>query len=449
MNIVPGPAVTLYELALCDGTRITKVRNLEDDLIFALGLTGIRIVAPIEEKGTIGVEIPNDNPNIVSLRDIVDSQKFKESTMELPIALGKTFDNKEVIVDLADIPQLLVGGATGQGKSVFLHDTIISLLYKKRPDELKLVLIDPKKIEFDIYEPIAKHYLASRQINIDNPIIAQPEDAVRTLEGLVSLMNERFDMLKQAGVRNIREYNELRNSENKKASYSPMPYIVVIIDEFGDLIMTVGKEIEIPIINIAQIGRAIGIHMVIATQRPTTKIISGIIKANFPGRMAFRVASQIDSRLILDRTGAEQLVGNGDMLFLNGSESIRVQCANVEISDIENVARFISGQTYTGNNLIIPKSIYEAEGAVEDDNDAVRLPKLDPLFINVAVLVVNMRKCSVEYIQSMFSIGVKRAHRILSQLHEQGIVGEEKSRDVLVDEEELNKIIVALKDWRL
>ena len=333
-----GPTITLYEVTPAEGVRISRIRNLEDDIALSLRALGIRIIAPIPGKGTIGIEVPNAKPNIVSMRSILNSRKFQETKMELPIALGKTITNEVFMVDLAKIPHLLVAGATGQGKSVGLNCIINSLLYKKHPNELKFVLIDPKKVEFNVYAPIADHFMATVDDD-DEPIITDVTKVVRTLKSLCMLMDTRYDLLKKAGARNIKEYN--RKFVNRQLrltdGHEYMPYIVVIIDEFGDLIMTAGKEIELPIARIAQLARAVGIHMVIATQRPTTSIITGNIKANFPGRMAFKVSAMIDSRTILDRPGANQLVGRGDMLFLNGNEPVRVQCAFIDTPEVEAI----------------------------------------------------------------------------------------------------------------
>lgn len=313
-----GPTITLYEITPAQGIRISKIKNLEDDIALSLAAIGIRIIAPMPGKGTIGIEVPNAKPNIVSMYSILNSRKFQESTMELPIALGKTITNEVYMVDLAKIPHLLVAGATGQGKSVGLNAIITSLLYKKHPNELKIVLVDPKKVEFSVYSPIAKPFMAAVEENEDEPIITDVQKVVKTLKGLCVLMDERYDRLKAARVRNIKEYNQkfLNHELNPEDGHEFMPYIVVIIDEFGDLILTAGKEVEMPITRIAQLARAVGIHMIIATQRPTTSIITGNIKANFPGRIAFRVGAMMDSRIILDRPGAQQLVGRGDMLYL-------------------------------------------------------------------------------------------------------------------------------------
>ena len=330
-----GPTITLYEIQPAEGVRISKIKNLEDDIALSLAALGIRIIAPIPGKGTIGIEVPNANPKIVSMESTLNSKKFQETKMELPIALGKTITNEVFMVDLAKIPHLLVAGATGQGKSVGLNAIITSLLYKKHPNELKLVLIDPKKVEFSVYSRITNKFMAALA-DEDEPIITDVTKVVRTLNSLCVLMDSRYDLLKKAGARNIKEYNQkyINHKLRLTDGHEYMPYIVVIIDEFGDLIMTAGKEVELPIARIAQLARAVGIHMIIATQRPTTSIITGNIKANFPGRVAFKVTSAIDSKTILDRTGANQLIGRGDMLYLNGQEPVRVQCAFVDTPEI-------------------------------------------------------------------------------------------------------------------
>ena len=337
-----GPTITLYEVTPAPGVRINKIRNLEDDIALSLSALGIRIIAPIPGKGTIGIEVPNKNPRIVSMESIINTRKFQDSTFELPIALGKTITNEVFMVDLAKMPHLLVAGATGQGKSVGLNAIITSLLYKKHPAELKFVMIDPKKVEFSIYAPIERHFLAKIPDENEDPIITDVTKVVQTLKSLCQLMDHRYDLLKKAKVRNIKEYNAKFKARQlpQALGHDFMPYIVVIIDEFGDLIMTAGKEVEMPIARIAQLARAVGIHMVIATQRPTTNIITGTIKANFPARMAFKVMSQIDSRTILDQSGANQLVGKGDMLFLCGNTPTRVQCAFVDTPEVEKINEF-------------------------------------------------------------------------------------------------------------
>ena len=393
-----GPTITLYEITPAKGVRIAKIKNLENDIALSLAAIGIRIIAPIPGKGTIGIEVPNTTPSVVSMYSILNSKKFQETDMELPVALGKTISNEVFMVDLAKIPHLLVAGATGQGKSVGLNAIITSLLYKKHPNELKIVLVDPKKVEFSIYSPIANRFMAAVEENEEEPIITDVQKVVNTLKGLCVLMDERYDRLKAAGARNIKEYNRkfLNHHLNPEEGHEYMPYIVVVIDEFGDLMLTAGKEIELPITRIAQLARAVGIHMIIATQRPTTSIITGNIKANFPGRIAFRVGSMMDSRIILDRSGAQQLVGRGDMLYLNGGE-----------------------------------------------------PVLDPLFEEVARYVVINQQGSTSKIQREFGVGYNRAGRLMDKLQKAGIVGEArgaKPREVLIgDENSLSRILSCIK----
>ena len=445
-----GPTITLYEITPAPGIRISKIKNLEDDIALSLAAKGIRIIAPMPGKGTIGIEVPNEHANIVSMWSILNSKKFAESKMELPIALGKTITNEVFMVDLAKIPHLLVAGATGQGKSVGLNAIITSLLYKKHPNELKIVLVDPKKVEFSVYSPIASHFMAALEENEEEPIITDVQKVVKTLKGLCVLMDERYDMLKNAGVRNIKEYNKkfLNHHLNPEEGHAFMPYIVVIIDEFGDLIMTAGKEIEIPITRIAQLARAVGIHMIIATQRPTTKIITGTIKANFPGRIAFRVGSRIDSQVILDRVGAQQLVGRGDMLYLNGSEPTRVQCAFVDTPEVEAISKFIAEQPGPVEPMVIP------EPAVEDgqggEGGSIDSQNLDPLFEQAARMVVVTQQGSTSKIQRHFAIGYNRAGRLMDQLQKAGIVGEaqgSKPREVLIsDENTLNTLLSQLNN---
>ena len=443
-----GPTITLYEITPAQGIRISKIKNLEDDIALSLAAIGIRIIAPMPGKGTIGIEVPNAKPNIVSMFSILNSRKFQESTMELPIALGKTITNEVYMVDLAKIPHLLVAGATGQGKSVGLNAIITSLLYKKHPNELKIVLVDPKKVEFSVYSPIAKPFMAAVEENEDEPIITDVQKVVKTLKGLCVLMDERYDLLKAARVRNIREYNQkfLRHELNPEEGHEYMPYIVVIIDEFGDLILTAGKEVEMPITRIAQLARAVGIHMIIATQRPTTSIITGNIKANFPGRIAFRVGAMMDSRIILDRPGAQQLVGRGDMLYLNGADPVRVQCAFVDTPEVENITKFIANQLGPVRPLEIPEPLSEDEagggGSLDTHN-------LDPLFEEAARAIVVTQQGSTSMIQRRLSIGYNRAGRLMDQLEKAGIVGAAKGskpREVLIsDEVSLDNMLTVLR----
>ena len=443
-----GPTITLYEITPAEGVRINKIRNLEDDIALSLAALGIRIIAPIPGKGTIGIEVPNNKPNIVSMESILNSKKFQETKMDLPLALGKTITNEVFMVDLAKIPHLLVAGATGQGKSVGLNAVITSLLYKKHPNELKLVLIDPKKVEFSIYSPIVNHFLAKVPEEDDEPIITDVTKVVRTLNSLCKLMDTRYDMLKMAGARNIKEYNDkfVNHQLNLTKGHEYMPYIVVIIDEFGDLIMTAGKEIELPIARIAQLARAVGIHMVIATQRPTTSIITGNIKANFPGRMAFKVSAMIDSRTILDRPGANQLIGRGDMLFLNGNEPVRVQCAFVDTPEVERINRFIADQPGPVEPMELPEPNTEEGGIGGGTAD---MNSLDPYFEEAARAIVISQQGSTSMVQRRFSIGYNRAGRLMDQLEAAGIVGVaqgSKPREVLItDENTLNALLAKLR----
>lgn len=441
-----GPTITLYEITPAQGVRISKIKNLEDDIALSLAAIGIRIIAPMPGKGTIGIEVPNAKPSIVSMFSILNSRKFQESTMELPIALGKTITNDVYMVDLAKIPHLLVAGATGQGKSVGLNAIITSLLYKKHPNDLKIVLVDPKKVEFSIYAPIAKPFMAAVEENEDEPIITDVQKVVKTLKGLCVLMDNRYDMLKAAGARNIKEYNSkfLNHQLNPEEGHEFMPYIVVIIDEFGDLILTAGKEIEMPITRIAQLARAVGIHMIIATQRPTTSIITGNIKANFPGRIAFRVGAMMDSRIILDRPGAQQLVGRGDMLYLNGGEPTRVQCAFVDTPEVEDISKFIATQPGPVEPLLIPEPVAEDGGITGGSLDE----NLDPLFEDAARTIVLNQQGSTSMIQRRFSIGYNRAGRLMDQMEKAGIVGTaqgSKPREVLIgDEMSLESLLATL-----
>lgn len=434
-----GPTITLYEITPASGVRISKIRNLEDDIALSLSALGIRIIAPIPGKGTIGIEVPNAKKLVVSMQSVLDNKKYQESTFELPVALGRTITNEVFMVDLTKMPHLLVAGATGMGKSVGLNALITSLLYKKHPAELKFVMIDPKKVEFSIYEPIEKHFLAKLSDGED-AIITDVTKVVQTLKSLCLEMDNRYDLLKKAHVRTIKDYNDkfINRQLNPNKGHKYMPYIVVIIDEFGDLIMTAGKEIELPIARIAQLARAVGIHMVIATQRPTTNIITGTIKANFPARMAFRVAAMMDSRTILDRPGANQLIGRGDMLFLTGSDPVRVQCAFVDTPEVERVCEFISKQQSYPSAYFLPEYVGD-----ESDNSTIEvdMDKIDPMLEDAARLIVIHQQGSTSLIQRKFSIGYNRAGRIMDQLEKAGIVGPaegSKARQVLcMDEADL------------
>ena len=434
-----GPTITLYEITPAEGVRISKIRNLEDDIALSLSALGIRIIAPIPGKGTIGIEVPNANPRIVPMQSILNSKKFQKTTMELPIALGKTITNEVFMVDLAKAPHMLVAGATGQGKSVGLNAIVTSLLYKKHPAELKFVIVDPKKVEFSVYTPIERHFLAKLPDGED-AIITDVSKVVQTLNSLCIEMDTRYDLLRKAGCRNIKEYNAkfISRQLNPEKGHRFMPYIVIIIDEFGDLIMTAGKEVELPICRIAQLARAVGIHAIIATQRPTTNIITGTIKANFPARVAFRVAAMMDSRTILDRSGAQQLIGKGDMLYLQGNDPVRVQCAFVDTPEVERIANYISKQQGYPTAFMLPEYVGEES---ESSIGEVDMNRLDPMFEDAARLVVIHQQGSTSLIQRKFSIGYNRAGRIMDQLEKAGIVGPtqgSKARDVLcMDETDL------------
>lgn len=428
-----GPTVTLYEIVPEAGVRIAKIRNLEDDIALSLSALGIRIIAPIPGKGTIGIEVPNKDAKIVSMHSVIASRKFQESKYELPIALGKTISNEVFMIDLAKMPHVLVAGATGQGKSVGLNAIITSLLYKKHPSQLKLVLIDPKKVEFNIYSDIEKHFLAKNP-ETEEAIITDIPKVVNTLKSLTKEMDNRYSLLQKAHARNIKEYNAkfIARQLSPLNGHYYMPYIVVIVDEFGDLIMTAGKEVELPIARIAQLARAVGIHMIIATQRPSTNIITGVIKANFPARIAFKVSAMVDSRTILDCPGANQLIGRGDMLFSQGSELIRVQCAFVDTPEVEDICNYI------GKQQGYPEA-YELPEYCDDNSDSsgnnVNLKDRDELFEEAARLVVSEQQGSTSLIQRKFSLGYNRAGRIMDQLEAAGIVGPSKgskAREVLM-----------------
>ena len=446
-----GPTITLYEITLAPGVRISKIRSLEDDIALSLSALGIRIIAPIPGKGTIGIEVPNAKPSIVSMESILNSKKFQESTMELPCALGKTITNEVYMFDLAKAPHLLVAGATGQGKSVGLNAIVTSLLYKKHPSEMKIVLVDPKKVEFSIYNPLINHFLAKVPDEDADPIITDVTKVVRTLNSLCKLMDTRYDLLKEVGARNIKEYNKkfIDRRIPPRGGHGYMPYIVVIIDEFGDLIMTAGKEIELPIARIAQLARAVGIHMVIATQRPTTTIITGNIKANFPARIAFKVSAGIDSKTILDRTGAQQLIGKGDMLYLGGAEPIRVQCAFVDTPEVERINEFIAAQQSYNMPFELPEPDTPESDMGDSGSADVDMQHLDPLFEDAARLIVLNQSGSTSLIQRKFAIGYNRAGRLMDQLEKAGVVGAamgSKPREVMIqDEMSLNNLLNSLR----
>ena len=430
-----GPTITLYEIVPAPGVRISKIKNLEDDIALSLAALGIRIIAPIPGRGTIGIEVPNQNPETVSMHSIVRSKKFQESKAELPVALGKTISNETFIFDLVKMPHILVAGATGQGKSVGINVIITSLLYKKHPSQLKFVFIDPKKVELNIYSVLEKHYLAKLP-DAEEPVITDIQKVKNTLNSINVEMDARYDLLKAAQARNIKEYNKkfISRRLNPEKGHRFMPYIVVIIDEFADLIMTAGKEIELPIARIAQLARAVGIHMIIATQRPSTNIITGVIKANFPARIAFKVASMIDSRTILDSPGANQLIGRGDMLISQGSEMTRVQCAFVDTPEVERIVEFIGDQRGYPTAFLLP----EYAGDEEPGPGEVDLRNRDELFDDAARVVVMNQMGSTSMIQRKFSIGYNRAGRLMDQLEAAGVVGPSegsKARQVLLQDE--------------
>lgn len=440
-----GPTVTLYEIVPAPGIRISKIKSLEDDIALSLAALGIRIIAPIPGRGTIGIEVPNRNPEVVSMRSVVASKKFQEANYDLAIVLGKTISNETYVVDLAKMPHLLVAGATGQGKSVGLNAIVASLLYKKHPSELKFVLIDPKKVELTLYSKLERHFLAKLP-DMEEPIITDTQKVINTLNSLTIEMDARYDLLKKAHVRNLKEYNAKFKERrlNPEHGHRFMPYIVLIIDEFADLIMTAGREIETPIARLAQLARAIGIHLIIATQRPTTNIITGVIKANFPARIAFRVTSMIDSRTILDSPGANQLIGRGDMLISSGSDLIRVQCAFVDTPEIDKITDFISSQQGYPSAMLLPE--VPSEGG--DELSDIDLNTRDGLFDEAARLIVTHQQGSTSLIQRKFSIGYNRAGRIMDQLEAAGIVGPSegsKARQVyIVDEMSLEQILKRL-----
>ncbi len=427
-----GPTVTLYEIVPDAGVRISKIKNLEDDIALSLSALGIRIIAPIPGKGTIGIEVPNKNATIVSMRSVIASQKFQKSDMQLPIALGKTISNETLVVDLAKMPHLLMAGATGQGKSVGLNAVLTSLLYKKHPAEVKFVLVDPKKVELTLFNKIERHYLAKLP-GSEEAIITDTTKVVHTLNSLCIEMDNRYDLLKNAFCRNIAEYNEKFKARklNPNDGHVYLPYIILVIDEFADLIMTAGKEVETPIARLAQLARAIGIHLIIATQRPSVNVITGLIKANFPARIAFRVTSKIDSRTILDSSGADQLIGRGDMLYTQGNDMIRVQCAFVDTPEVERVTDFIGSQKAYPDAHLLPEYVDDESGTSVDIDIADR----DKLFREAAEMIVIAQQGSASLLQRKLKLGYNRAGRIIDQLEAAGIVGHfegSKARQVLV-----------------
>ncbi|MBP6040088.1 MAG: DNA translocase FtsK [Flavobacterium sp.] len=429
-----GPTVTLYEIVPDAGIRISKIKNLEDDIALSLSALGIRIIAPIPGKGTIGIEVPNNNPTMVSMKSVISSPKFQTAEMELPIALGKTISNETFVVDLAKMPHLLMAGATGQGKSVGLNAVLTSLLYKKHPAEVKFVLVDPKKVELTLFNKIERHYLAKLPDGGD-AIITDNTKVINTLNSLCIEMDNRYSLLKDAMVRNIKEYNEKfrQRKLNPENGHRFLPYIVLVVDEFADLIMTAGKEVETPIARLAQLARAIGIHLIIATQRPSVNVITGMIKANFPARIAFRVTSKIDSRTILDSGGADQLIGRGDLLYTQGNEIVRVQCAFVDTPEVDKICDFIGSQKAYPEAYLLPEYIGEENGIKLD----IDISERDSLFREAAEVIVTAQQGSASLIQRKLKLGYNRAGRLIDQLEAAGIVGPfegSKARSVLISD---------------
>lgn len=437
-----GPTVTLYEIVPAAGVRISRIKNLEDDIALSLSALGIRIIAPIPGKGTIGIEVPNVKKTIVSLKNMLASEKFQTSTMDLPIAIGKKIDNENFIADLAKMPHLLMAGATGQGKSVGINTLLVSLLYKKHPSQLKFVLVDPKKVELSLYKLIEKHFLAKLP-GEDDAIITDTKKVIHTLNALCIEMDLRYDLLKEAGTRNIREYNGkfTQRRLNPLKGHRYLPFIVLVVDEFADLIMTAGKEVEMPIARLAQLARAVGIHLIIATQRPSVNIITGTIKANFPARVAFKVSSKIDSRTILDIGGAEQLIGQGDMLVSFNGELVRLQCAFVDTPEVENVAEFIGNQKGYPDAFLLPEYVDDKD----PDGRELSIADRDPLFEEAAQVIVTTQQGSTSLLQRRMKLGYNRAGRLMDQLEAANIVGPNmgsKAREVLVrSESELQEIL--------
>ncbi|MFZ4543966.1 MAG: DNA translocase FtsK 4TM domain-containing protein [Saprospiraceae bacterium] len=442
-----GPTVTLYEIVPAPGVRIARIKNLEDDIALSLSALGIRIIAPIPGKGTIGIEVPNRNKQMVSLREVLQSDKFKKSEMDLPIALGKTISNEVFVADLAKMPHLLIAGATGQGKSVGINTILMSLLYKKHPSQLKMILIDPKKVELFPYGALENHFLGYLP-DQDEPIITDTSKVIMTLNSLCIEMDNRYDLLKKAAARNIKEYNEKFTNRqlNPEKGHAFLPFIVLVIDEFADLIMTAGKEVELPIGRLAQLSRAVGIHLIIATQRPSVNIITGVIKANFPARLAFKVTAKVDSRTILDSGGADQLIGRGDMLLSIGGDMVRLQCAFVDTPEVERVMNFISEQRGFSTPFLLPE--YNSGDGDFGGKETFKLSELDEMFDDAARLVVENQHGSTSMIQRRMKLGYNRAGRIMDQLHSMGIVGPtdgSKPREVLIyDIVELEKFLANL-----
>lgn len=417
-----GPTVTLYEIVPAPGVRISKIKNLEDDIALSLAALGIRIIAPMPGKGTVGIEVPNSSPDVVSMRALIASDKFQNNKMELPVALGKTISNETFVTDLTKMPHLLMAGATGQGKSVGLNAILVSILYKKHPAQVKFVLVDPKKVELTLFNKIERHFLAKLPGEAD-AIITDTSKVVETLNSLCVEMDNRYELLKDAMVRNIKEYNQkfINRKLNPENGHRYLPYIVLVIDEFADLIMTAGKEVETPIARLAQLARAIGIHLIVATQRPSVNVITGIIKANFPSRVAFRVTSKIDSRTILDAGGADQLIGRGDMLFSPGNELVRLQCGFVDTPEVDEITEFIGSQRAYPHAYELPEPEMDGEGSTKELDDA-----LDSLFEEAAEIIVNAQQGSASNIQRKLKIGYNRAGRIIDQMEATGLIGPHK-----------------------
>ncbi|MGK0334517.1 MAG: S-DNA-T family DNA segregation ATPase FtsK/SpoIIIE, partial [Paraglaciecola sp.] len=443
-----GPTVTLYEIVPAPGVRISKIKNLEDDIALSLAALGIRIIAPIPGRGTIGIEVPNKNPQMVSMREVIESEKFRTAKMDLPLALGKTIKNEVLVADLAKMPHLLVAGATGQGKSVGINSIIMSLLYKKHPSQVKLVMIDPKKVELFPYAKLESHFLAFLPGQTE-PITTETTKVIHILNSLCIEMDQRYDLLKKASSRNIKEYNEkfVARRLNPEKGHKFLPFIVLIIDEFADLIMTAGKEVEMPIARLAQLSRAVGIHLVIATQRPSVNIITGVIKANFPARIAYKVTAKVDSRTILDSGGADQLIGRGDMLLSNGGDVVRLQGAFVDTPEVEEVINFIGNQRGYVEPYLLPEYNTDEEMA---GSGSLSYADLDDMFEDAARLIVSQQHGSTSMIQRRLKLGYNRAGRIVDQMEQLGIVGPaqgSKPREVLVyDEQELIRFIDDLRN---
>ena len=435
-----GPTVTLYEIIPAAGVRISKIKSLEDDIALSLSALGIRIIAPIPGKGTIGIEVPNKDRKIVSMKSLISSKKYQEAEMELPLALGKTISNDTLVADLTKMPHLLVAGATGQGKSVGINAIITSILYNKHPAEVKFILVDPKKVELTLYNRIERHYLAKLP-DSDEPIITDTKKVVRTLKSLCIEMDKRYELLKDATCRNIKEYNKKYKTRilNPNDGHKFLPYLVLIVDEFADIIMTAGKEVETPIGRLAQLARAVGIHLIIATQRPSVNVITGLIKANFPARIAFKVTSKVDSRTILDSGGADQLIGNGDMLYTKGNDLIRLQCGFIDSDEIEKITDIIGSQRGYSNAYLLPECEEDNISKINDD-----VEDRDPLFSDAAEIVVTAQQGSASLLQRKMKLGYNRAGRIIDQLEAAGIVGPfegSKARAVLV------KDLIDLKEF--